>query len=260
MNVTFFGTAGSIQSANSSNTSFLLATRETSVLIDASGSPELHLQRAGTSVRDVDAVVLTHEHVDHLYAVPSILHQMYLMKRTKPLALIANPSTAQKCVALGETLALWDRDWRCDIRWHVVEDQSVDVAPDLTLSVFPVEHSVPALGLKAGDAAGGTLVYSGDTGPSTRVLGEALDAQWLIHEVGNGTRVAQANGHATVRQAAEVAHEAAVRTLFMVHIDYHLEDPSKAAASARAHYAGHVVIPETDKLYVLADMETVKSP
>ena len=33
----------------------------------------------------VDAVILTHEHIDHVYGLPSLLHQMWIAGRRKAL-------------------------------------------------------------------------------------------------------------------------------------------------------------------------------
>lgn len=253
MNLTFFGSAGSVQSAASSNTSFLLSHGSTSVLVDTSGSPEQNLQRVGSSCLDVDAVVLTHSHVDHLYAFPSLLHQLWILKRTKPLLIVANHATTTKARQLGAVFDLWNRDWSCELRWLEVEDETVTLG-DLQLSVFPVEHSAPTLGLKFSSPSG-TLAYSADTVPTERVTRAASDADWLIHEAGYGLNAAAGSDHATALQAAAVAQRAGVRTLFLCHLDLKNVSASQLREEAARQFTGDVIIPELFRQYQLTAAE-----
>ena len=251
MKVVFFGSAGSAQSVASGNTSALVSGGGWSVLVDVSGSPGQSLLRAGVSVRDLDTIVLTHSHIDHLYALPSLLHQMWILERSKPLSIVGNHATVQHAQDITRVMRLWDRRWTCDIQWFVADDGAVPGLPQMQLSVFPVEHGVPALGLKIVDHAG-ALVYSGDTGPAARLEREATGARWLIHEVGNGTSDPRDNGHSTVREAAEVARRAAVERLFLCHIDYLNEEPGRLLSTARSSFTGDVVIPEAGRTYTLS--------
>ena len=71
LNFMFLGTNGSMQ-GDEGNTSLLFKGSRGTVLVDASCG----LGRAVAA--DVDAVVLTHEHIDHVYGLPSLIHQLWL--------------------------------------------------------------------------------------------------------------------------------------------------------------------------------------
>ena len=75
----FLGVNGSLQDTDSGNTSLLLMGRKGSLAVDLSCN-------IGTLVNaGVDAVILTHEHIDHVYGLPSLLHQMWIAGRRKAL-------------------------------------------------------------------------------------------------------------------------------------------------------------------------------
>ena len=84
---------------------------------------------------------------------------------------------------------------------------------------------------------GRKIVISGDTKPSNQIIGFSEDADVLIHEATFDSRlqdIAREYGHTTAAQAAEIAKEAGVEKLFLVHIsprylDYHvLEDEARS--------------------------------
>jgi len=90
---------------------------------------------------------------------------------------------------------------------------------------------------------GRTVVYSGDTRPHPAVVAAARDADLRVHEAtfGEDERARAAEtGHATAREAAEVAREAGVRRLVLTHISpRYTRDAPELLAEAQA------VFPET---------------
>ncbi len=95
---------------------------------------------------------------------------------------------------------------------------------------------------------GRTLVYSGDTRPTEALLSAAEEAQLLIHDATFGDDLADRaaeTGHSTARQAAQVARDAAVERLALVHTSpRYAGKRDQLHTEAAAVYDGGLLLPE----------------
>ncbi|MCI4352012.1 MAG: ribonuclease Z [Thermoplasmata archaeon] len=85
-----------------------------------------------------------------------------------------------------------------------------------------------------------SIVYSGDGRPSEEVRKLAQRASALIHEstmAEDHEAEANAWGHSSARQAADVAREAEVGRLFLTHFSSRYKDPEPLAMEARTRFA-----------------------
>jgi ribonuclease Z len=91
--------------------------------------------------------------------------------------------------------------------------------------------------------AGRTIVFSGDTRPTTSLLQAARGADLLIHEATFSHEEADRaveTGHSTAQEAAVIARDAGVRQLVLTHISArYTRDAPELATEARA------IFPET---------------
>ncbi len=84
---------------------------------------------------------------------------------------------------------------------------------------------------------GRSIVVSGDTRPSERVVRLAHDADLLIHEAtytNAHQELAEENQHATAAEAAQVARDAGVRALWMHHVSPRYDESLTHLEEARA--------------------------
>jgi len=252
MKVIFYGTAGAVQSAEDVNVSFVVVGEKGSVLVDASGNPAQALLKSGITAAALDALVLTHAHPDHLYALPSLIHNLWLMKRSRPLTILCNSATETRAKKLIDVFSLFSRKEMFPFEWIPMDEGTFDGIPGLRVSLFPVNHPVPASGVKI-EIAASALVYSADTGPCERLVEAAAGANALIHEATGGSRsetALNADGHSSGRQAGMCAQIAGVDVLFLCHFDYASSHPiAEIEQEARTAFSGRVIVPECFKAY-----------
>lgn len=83
---------------------------------------------------------------------------------------------------------------------------------------------------------GRKVAFSGDTRKCRAVISLAKGADALVHDCTLDSRyseLADTFGHSTARRAAEVAKEAGVRSLFLVHLSPRYDDPAILVREAR---------------------------
>jgi len=252
MKVIFYGTAGAVQSAEDVNVSFGVVGEKGSVLVDASGNPAQSLLKSGITAAALDALVLTHAHPDHLYALPSLIHNLWLMKRSRPLTILCNSTTETRAKQLIDVFSLFSRKGMFPFEWNPMDEGIFDGIPGMRVSLFPVNHPVAASGVKI-ETTASALVYSADTGPCERLVEAAAGANALIHEATGGSRsevALNADGHSSGRQAGMCAQRAGVETLFLCHFDYATGLPvEEIEQEARTAFGGRVIVPEHFKTY-----------
>lgn len=249
MKVTFLGISGGVQSPESGNVSFFVTEGKTSVLAEVSGNPAGELTACGVDPAELAAVLLSHAHVDHIYALPSLLHNMWLLKRSRPLPIFANVPTLETARTLCAVFGLEKKPGMFRVEWIVFPKQAMELGPFI-LETFPTVHGVPTGGFVL-SAGGRKLAYFADTAPLADRPPSAVGANAVIHEAGGveaGESALNAQGHCSGRQAALAAGKISLPdqdplTLFLCHLP---PDPDKRAAilaEARFLHPGRTMIP-----------------
>jgi ribonuclease Z len=211
------------------------------LVVDCGGDVLQRLQACGPIIDSVNALVVTHAHMDHTSGFPLLMEKVWLDGRHRPLPVVGIEP------ALAQAERLWDayepvhEDWEGipPIDWREVpheRDATVwDKAP-WTVTAAPVNHGdTPNVGLRfEHNPTGRVLAYSCDTAPSDNVVHLAQNADVLVHEA-NGT---PGDNHSTATEAAEAARAAEVDHLLLVHLPP--GDKREVLAEARS------VFPNTD--------------
>lgn len=188
---------------------------------------------------ELKAVLLTHQHYDHIRDIPALAMNLYLSGKTIPIY-TTGP------VAAIITNRLFDGDIYPKFLEHPAENPTVilrmmeplkeEEVAGYTILPVPVPHSKPSVGFQVTSPDGKTLFYTGDTGPGLRECWEQVSPQLLITEVTASNRFdtfGKESGHLTpnlLREELLVFQELKgyLPQVVTVHISPGLEDELRA--------------------------------
>src|SRR5690348_9844359 len=106
--VTLLGTGGPRPDAARGATSLLIECGDDRILIDAGRGVVRQLATIGLTLPNIDPVLITHHHYDHIGELHDVILSSWLMGRTNPLRLFGPPETRR----IVETLVhqIYDKD------------------------------------------------------------------------------------------------------------------------------------------------------
>jgi ribonuclease BN (tRNA processing enzyme) len=92
LKITFVGTGSGKTSLNQFHSSLLISTESYNLLIDAGDGISRALLFNEINYNTVDGILITHFHPDHFSGLPSLIFQMKITDRKKPLDIFIHPS------------------------------------------------------------------------------------------------------------------------------------------------------------------------
>ena len=202
---------------------YLVECDDTRVLVDCGHMAMARLIERGINLHDIDAVVLTHFHADHLsHLLPFIFARFVDAKErgltAQNLRIIGPKSLTERYRTLRSVM--WPEPHEPAITITEVETEAQKIGP-VTFTPFSVIHSplFPCLGYRI-EAEGKTLVYSGDMGcEQEKGFEENLkNADVLLIEAGSDTG---SKSHCTPESAIAFGKNAGAKRILLTHISAH---------------------------------------
>jgi ribonuclease BN (tRNA processing enzyme) len=184
--LTFLGSGDAFASGGRLPACLLAEGRDTAFLIDCGPGVLPAMRRRGLSSGELDFVVLSHLHGDHIAGVPFLLlDAMFVDRRTRPLTLAGPLGTGARLAALADAMypGTLDAGLPFELRVAELEPGRRRALDGVSIVPFLVDHSsgAPALGLRV-ECDGRTLAYSGDTGWTEALLELARDVDLFVCE------------------------------------------------------------------------------
>jgi ribonuclease Z len=227
------GTGAAYSGPERTTTMLAFETEGSVVVVDCGGDVIQRLLAARVDPDDITALVLTHEHADHVGGFPLFMEKIWLAKRRRPIPVCGPGRALDQARRIFEAFDTSGWEGLPEIDWRVVAlDEGVEVWLDAhwRITGAPGSHGVPALAIRVEDVRGGGVVtYSADTARSDAVARLADAAEILVHEASG-----EFSGHTSPQDAAHVARQAGVGRLVLVHLPP--ETPEEDLAEARQSF------------------------
>ena len=239
--VIILGSASAVPTREQENTHLLIQANQRTILVDCPGNPLVRITESGVDPQDVTDIILTHFHPDHVSGFASFLMGLWLLGRSLPIKVYGLEPTIARAKQMMEMYewGSWPNFYPVEFVVIPAESLSTIIEDESVLvKASPVAHMIPTCGLRVEFRNGGkSMAYSCDTEPSQLVVQLAKDADILIHEA-TGSSL----GHTSPEQAGEVARQAGVKTLYLIHYPPQLGEPSRLVEQASLAFAGPVLL------------------
>ena len=238
MRITVLGKSPAWPDAGGACSGYLVQDGDTCLLVDC-GNGVFSKLRATVDYTDVDAVVISHLHADHLMdLIPFGTALTFSPRETAARPrLIVPPGAVEVLDAI--TLAI-SQAGVLDGAFAMTEydpADTVSVGP-LSIRFQPVPHYVPANAVELCGSSGGRFTFGADHGP-TDALNDFANATDLLFLEATLRRPESdgPRGHMTAGEAGVVAAGCDAQRLVLTHISDEL-DPEWAIAEAQRGYDG----------------------
>lgn len=265
MRVTVLGKSPSWQDAGGACSGYLVQDEDTSVLLDCGNGVFSKLRRHIDYV-DLDAVVVSHLHADHILDLVPYSYALTYAPRQQPVPVHVWPGTDSPARprlyaprgardVFRRVVGAWGNEDLVENAFALTEyepDDVLEIGP-LRVRFHPVPHFLPtcAIEVTAPATGGGRLTYGADCAPNDEIVDFADGTDLLIIEATlprperGGIR-----GHLTPGEAAEHGARARAGRVVLTHISDEL-DPEWARSEAAKCFGGPVEVAREDAVYTL---------
>lgn len=247
MRLTVLGCAGSFPGPESPCSAYLLEADGFRLLLDFGTGALSGLQRYAT-LTDVDAILLTHLHADHvLDAVSYVVVRRYAPDGPYPRIPLYAPAGASERLA-GAYGSVGEGPLDDVYMFHDLKAGTFEIGP-FSITVDRVNHPVETYGVRV-EQGGRVLVYSADTAACEALNRLAQGADLFLCEASYDEDADNPPGlHMTGRDAGETATKAAVSRLVLTHLVAAWVSEARAVDAAVSAYAGPIEVARAGARY-----------
>ena len=262
MKLTVLGKSPAWQDAGGACSGYLVEDGDTAVVVDC-GNGVFSKLRMFRDYVDIDAVVLSHLHADHMLDLVPFSYALTYAPRQQPVAVDGWPGTDEPArpelhapPGARDTFRRLTGTWGPeDLIENAFRLREYDEADELEIgsvriSFQAVPHFVDTYAMRFTTTnGGGRLVYGADCSPTEALTRFATDSDLMLVEATlprperTGDR-----GHLTPREAGEHGRAAQVRRLVLTHISDEL-DTDWAREEASDAFEGPVEVAREGAVY-----------
>jgi len=214
MEIYILGAYGPWPSTEGGCSSYLIKASQGLIVIDCGSGALVELQKLGFKPWDVDAIVLSHLHRDHISDLGpwryAIAYAVEKELRKTPLTVYSPAAPEAEFAGL---------DYKGYMLKQEINQSTYLTLAGINFSFTATEHPVPTLAVRA-EGEGRIFVYSGDTSYKPQLQSFFATADIFLCEAGYTEEELKAGGknHLSASQAATLAADAKVKKLVLTHL------------------------------------------
>jgi ribonuclease BN (tRNA processing enzyme) len=249
--LTVLGKSPSWQDAGGACSGYLVEADGSCLLLDC-GNGVFGMLRAVRDYREVDAVVVSHLHGDHILdLVPFGSALTYGPHRpAHPPRLLAPPGARDTFRRLSAVAGMRDEHLERAFALEEYDPAATLEVGGLRIRFQPVPHFMPTHAIDV-SGSDGRLTYSADTSPSADLCAFARDTDLLLIEATIPSPEEEGpRGHMTPAEAGEHGRRAGARRLVLTHLSDEL-DAERARGEAEERFGGPVEVARQNAVYRL---------
>jgi len=244
MRLTVLGSGTSVPHPRRSASAYWVEAEGGTLLLDCSGPAVHRMAEEGCDWAALDAVWVSHFHLDHVGGLAPFLfgtrYAPQTVGRRKPFTVFGPRGTERLLRRFDEAgdYGLFKQPFPFAVR-EVAPRAEFELLPGLRGTTLSTPHTSESLALRLNDAGGTSLVYTSDTGFTEALAGFARAADMFLMEC-SFFRSKPVKLHLELSEALELARLSGARRVMLSHL-YPEWDGIDLAAEARRLWDGETV-------------------
>lgn len=220
----------------------LLVYSHLRILIDCGEGTQMQLLKYGLKLGKIDHVCISHLHGDHYFGLPGLLTAWHLTGRTKTLHLYAPPGL-EKILELMFVHSGGPLNYSIEFH-HTSPNHPTEweIEDQLKLKAIPLQHRIPTTGFlieTLTELPSYSYAYLSDTVFCPKLVDEVQGVSLMYHEATFTEELAskaEATGHSTALQAAQIAKASNAGKLIIGHFSARYKDLMGHLTEARSEF------------------------
>jgi ribonuclease BN (tRNA processing enzyme) len=244
MRLTVLGSGTSVPHPRRSASAHWVEAEGGTLLLDCGGPAAHRMAEEGCDWPNLDAVWVSHFHLDHVGGLAPFLfgtrYAPQTVGRRKPFRVFGPRGTEGLLRRFDEAggYKLFEQPFPVEVR-EVAPGAGFELLPGLSAETIPTPHTSESLALRLTERGGTSLVYTSDTGFTEALAGFARAADLFLLEC-SFFRSKPVKLHLELSEAMELARLSGARRVVLSHL-YPEWDGVEVAAEARRLWDGETI-------------------
>jgi ribonuclease BN (tRNA processing enzyme) len=237
------GSGTGVPSLRRGSPGLLIFSHDSIAIIDSGSGTLRRMLEAGVSYRDIDLLLYTHTHPDHVSdLVPILFASKYAdSPRQKSLICIGGPGFKHYFDLLKKIYGSWIDTDSYNLTIEEVSEKPL-LCRDLQISSKRMAHLPESIGYRIDFKNGKSITISGDTGYCRNIIELANETDLLVLEC-SFPNEKEVEGHLIPSLAGRIALESHCKKLMLTHL-YPICDQFDIQKECEQVFKGEIIIAE----------------